>query len=137
MITTGKARQTRGRLAHLGVWLSSMALVLGAFAAFGSTAAQAQVPSSQVSGQVSPTPNPTDSSGNTISPPTSTDNGTVSPGSGSGSGTGTNSGSGTSGSGGSLASTGASILEGILAAVLLVLLGTTLTLAARQRRHTV
>lgn len=41
------------------------------------------------------------------------------------------------GNGGSLASTGADILMGLLAATLLILLGTSLTLAARRRRQTV
>lgn len=114
----------------MGAWLSGVVLVMGLLTTLGSGIAEAQVPASQI-GAVS-TPNPTDSSGNTITPPTSTDNSGVSPGSGTG--TGTNAAS--TGSGGSLASTGADILVGLLAAALLILLGTSLTLAARQRRET-
>jgi hypothetical protein len=44
--------------------------------------------------------------------------------------------SSTSPSSGALASTGADILLGLLAAALLILLGTALILAARQRRQT-
>ncbi len=118
---------------RLGILLSSLTLMVGLFAAFAMPAAQAQTAPGG-------TTSATDSTGQTITNPASSGNGSagsgVSDNGGGGSSTGVGNTGGTpSGSGGSLASTGIDVLVALLAASLLILLGTSLTLAARRRHQ--
>ncbi|MDQ6782605.1 MAG: hypothetical protein M3063_03990 [Actinomycetota bacterium] len=92
--------------------------MIGLFGAFTMPVAQAQTCT-------------TDSTGQCISNPSTSDNANANPGVSDTAATGTN----TGGSGGALASTGADIFVALLAAALLILLGTSLTLAARQHRQ--
>ncbi len=118
------------RPSWIGAWLSGAVLALSLFSFAGVSAASAQTPARSVVAQVTcPTDPYTGAS-------TACNNGSTSDTAGVGQAGTPASSTSPAGNGGSLASTGADILMGLLAAALLILLGTTLILAARQRRQT-
>ncbi|MGI8751447.1 MAG: hypothetical protein ACR2MN_03905 [Acidimicrobiales bacterium] len=114
------------RSTWIGAWLSGAVLALSLLSFVGATAASA----APARGVVAQTTCPTDPYTQAT---TDCNSGSTSGNAGVGT---TASSTSPSSSGGSLASTGADILKGLLAAALLILLGTTLILAARQRRQT-
>lgn len=127
-------QQRRTRSTWIGAWLSGAVLALSLLSFVGAGAASAQTPARGLVAQTTCTSDPY--TGVTTPCNNGSTTGTAGAGSTNAGSTGVSSATPASSTGGSLASTGADILMGLLAAALLILLGTTLILAARQRRQT-
>ncbi|MGH9075939.1 MAG: hypothetical protein ACRDY0_00530 [Acidimicrobiales bacterium] len=135
--------QARGfGFTRFGAWLTGAVLALGMLSLAGAAPASAAVPASGIAAQTTcPTDpytgvtTPCDLTTTTF-PTTTTAPTTTAPNTGLGSNTGGGGGAG-AGNGGALAFTGADVLFGLFAAMLLITLGTTIILAARQRRQAV